>query len=232
MIKNKKSFIIGSLLLLSFAVCFVVIMSPIFGNGRNGLNYADDMFNSFSKASSNFISETAEVAQSQQGIHISLDLKASSPEEAERWGKLYTNAGAAVTIQDSSLSINGDFGKILNAVVIDSESMYNNDGEAVEKRYGYAAREATNDWNNSLKKIDKELKASSMFKESATLTRVVQKALEPGYNYYGVEAKKVSENKAILSFLLIFYLLYTVWYGFGLFHFCEGFGISTSKSHK
>lgn len=232
MIKNKKSFIIGLLLLLSFAMCFIGIMSPIFGNGRNGLNYADDMFNSFSKASSNFISETTEVAQSQNGINIDLNIKASSPEEAERWSKLYAHAGAAVTIKDSSLSIKGDYGKILNAIVIDSEAMYNNDGGAVEQRYGYAAREATNDWNNSLKKIDKELKSSSKFKESATLTKVVQKALEPGYNYYGVEAKKVSENKAILSFLLIFYLLYTVWYGFGLFHFCEGFGISTSKSHK
>ncbi|MGC7872165.1 hypothetical protein ACPUYX_11620 [Desulfosporosinus sp. SYSU MS00001] len=232
MIKNKKALVIGLVLLFSFILCYVGMMSPNFGNGRNGLNYADDMFNSFSKGSSNFIKESTKVAQSQNGINVNLTIKASSAAEAVKWGKLYSSAGAIVNVKGSSLTINGDLGKILNSVVIDSDSMYNNNGKAVEKRYGYAAREATNDWNNSLKKIDSALKSKSMFKEEAALTKVVQKALEPGYNYYGVEVKKVSENKVSLALLLLFYLLYTVWYGFGLFYFFEGLGISASKSHK
>lgn len=232
MIRNTKSFIIGLILMLSFALCYVGMMSPNFGNGRNGLNYADDMFNSFSKGSSNFIKESTKVAQSQNGVIIDLTIKASSAADAVKWGKLYTAAGAAVTIKDTSLTINGDFGKILSSVVADSEFMYNNDGKAVEKRYGYDAREATNNWNNSFKKIDSSLKAKSQFKEEAALAKVVQKALVPGYNYYGVEIKKVSDNKGSLAFLLLFYLLYTMWYGFGLFYFFEGLGISTSKPKK
>ncbi|MDP4159209.1 MAG: hypothetical protein Q8911_05510 [Bacillota bacterium] len=232
MIRNKKSFIIGLVLMISFVLCYVGMMSPNFGNGRNGLNYADDMFNSFSKGSSNFIKESTKIAQSQNGVNINLTIKASSAAEAAKWAKLYTNAGAVVTIKDSSLSINGDFGKILSSVVTDSEFMYNNDGKSVEKRYGYDAREATNNWNNSFKKIDAALKSKSQFKEEAALTKVVQKALEPGYNYYGVEIKKVSDNKGSLAFLLLFYLLYTVWYGFGLFYFFDGLGISTSSKAK
>ena len=232
MILNKKSFIIGLVMMLSFALCYVGMMSPNFGNGRNGLNYADDMFNSFSKGSSNFIKESAQVAQSQNGVNINLNIKASSASDAAKWGKLYTTAGAAVTIKDTSLSINGDLGKVLSSVVADSESMYNNDGKAVEKKYGYDAREATNSWNNSFKKIDAALKAKSQFKEEAALSKVVQKALEPGYNYYGVEIKKVSDNAGSLAFLLLFYLLYTVWYGFGLYYLFEGMGISASKPKK
>ncbi|TGE31633.1 hypothetical protein [Desulfosporosinus sp. Sb-LF] len=232
MIRNTKTFAIGLVMLLSFALCYVGMMSPNFGNGRNGLNYADDMFNSFSKGSSNFIKESTKIAESQKGININLTIKASSAAEAVKWGKLYSVAGAAVTTKDSSLTVNGDLGKILGSVVSDSEFMYNNDGKSVEAKYGYDAREATNNWNNSFKKIDSALKAKSQFKEEAALSKIVQKALEPGYNYYGVEIKKVSENKASLAFLLCFYLLYTVWYGFGLYYFFDGLGITVSKPKK
>jgi hypothetical protein len=232
MIRNTKTFVIGFVLLLSFALCFAGMMSPNFGAGRNGLNYADDMFNSFSKGSSNFIKESAKIAGTLKGTNIDLTIKASSAAEAEKWGKLYTVAGAAVTVKDSSLTIKGDFSKILGAVVTDSESMYNNDGKTVEAKYGYNAREATNNWNNSLKKIDSALKAKSQFAEEIVLSKVVQKALEPGYNYYGVEIKKVSDNKLSLAFLLSFYLLYTVWYGFGLYYFFDGLGIVVCKPKK
>ena len=232
MIRNTKLFAIGLVMLLSFAVCYMGMMSPNFGNGRNGLNYADDMFNSFSKGSSNFIKASAKIAETQNGININLGIKASTAAEAVKWGKLYTVAGAAVTIKDTSLTINGDFGKILTSVVADSQSMYNNDGKTVETKYGYDAREATNNWNNSFKKIDTAMKSKSQFKEEIALSQVVTKALEPAYNYYGVEIKNVSDNKASLAFLLSFYLLYTVWYGFGLYYIFAGLGITVSKPKK
>jgi hypothetical protein len=232
MIRNAKNFAIGLVMLLSFAFCYAGMMSPNFGNGRNGLNYADDMFNSFSKGSSNFIKESAKLADGLKGTNIDLNIKAPSAADAVKWGKLYTLSGVAVTIKDSSMTIKGDFGQILKAVVADSEAMYNNDGKTLESKYGYNAREATNNWNNSLKKIDTALKAKSQFSEEIVLSKIVQKALEPGYNYYGVEIKKVSENKASLAFLLSFYLLYTVWYGFGLYYLFNGLGIVVSKPKK
>jgi len=232
MIRNTRAFVIGLVMLLSFALCYVGMMSPNFGNGRNGLNYADDMFNSFSKGSSNFIQESTQLAASLKGTNIDLTIKASSAADAIKWGKLYTVSGAAVTIKDTSLTIKGDFGQILSSVVVDSDSMYKNDAKTVETKYGYNAREATNNWNNSLKKIDAALKAKSQFAEEIILSKVVQKALEPGYNYYGVEIKKVVDNKASLAFLLSFYLLYTVWYGFGLYYLFNGLGIVVSKPKK
>ncbi|HWQ40821.1 MAG TPA: hypothetical protein VN456_02145 [Desulfosporosinus sp.] len=232
LVRNKKTFIIGLVMILSFMLCYVGMMSPNFGNGRNGLEYADDMFNSLSKGSAYFIKDAQKVADGQKGKNINLTIKASSAADAVKWGKLYTTAGATVEVKESSVTIDGDFGKILGAVVADSDFMYHNDSKSVESKYGYDGREATNNWNNSLKKIDAALKAKSQFQEEFDLVKVQQKALEPAYNYYGIEIKKVSENKASLAFLLSFYLLYTVWYGFGLFYLFDGLGVTVSKSKK
>ena len=231
-VRNKNTFTIGISLLVSFVLIYVGMMSPNFGNGRNGLQYADDMFNSLSKGSAYFMKEAQIVADGQKGKNINLTVKASSPAEAVKWGKLYSTAGATVTVKESSVTIDGDFGKILGAVVADSDFMYYNDSKSVEKKYGYDGREATYNWNSSFKKIDAALKAKSQFSEGSALLKVQQKALEPGYNYYGVEIKLVSENKASLAFLLSFYLIYTMWYGFGLFYFMDGLGIVIGKPKK
>ncbi|SHH12037.1 hypothetical protein [Desulfosporosinus lacus] len=231
-VRNKKTFTIGLALLGTFVLVFIGMMSPNFGNGRNGLVYADDMFNSLSKGSAYFIMEAQEVAESQTGKDINLTVKASSSEDAFKWAKLYTAAGVSATVNESSVTIDGDFGKILGSVVADSDFMYHNDSKSLETKYGYDGREATYNWYSSLKKIDSSLKAKSQFQEGAALIKVLQKAVEPAYNYYGVEIKQVRENKLSLTFLLSFYLVYTMWYGFGLFYLFDGLGIVVSKPKK
>ncbi|HZK84729.1 MAG TPA: hypothetical protein VFC58_08645 [Desulfosporosinus sp.] len=232
LVRNKKKFTIGVVMLLSFVLIYVGMMSPIFGNGRNGLQYADDMFNSLSKGSAYFIKDAQTIADGQIGKNINLTVKASSPEDAVKWSKLYTTAGAAVTVKESSVTIDGDLGKILGAVVADSDFMYNNDSKALETKYGYDGREATNNWNNSLMEIDAAMKTKAQFQQKFDLIKVRQKALEPAYNYYGVEIKKVSDYKATLAFLLCFYLIYTIWYGFGLYYMFDGLGIVIGKPKK
>ncbi len=232
LVRNKKTFTIGLALLGTFVLVFLAMMSPNFGNGRNGLTYADDMFNSLSKGSAYFIKDAQTVAESQKGVNINFTVKASSPEDAAKWAKLYTTAGVSATVKESSVTIDGDLGKILGAAVADSDFMYHNDSKSVEAKYGFDGREATYFWNSSLKKIETALKAKSQFKEGAALIKVQQKAVEPAYNYFGVEIKKVSENVLALTFLLSFYLLYTLWYGFGLFYLSDGLGIVVSKPKK
>jgi len=232
LVRNKKTFAIGLVMIASFMLCYVGMMSPNFGNGRNGLQFADDTFNSLSKGSAYFIKDAQKIADGQKGNNINLTVKASSAADAVKWGKLYTTAGATVTIKESSLTIDGDFGKILSAAVVDSDFMYHNDSKPLEGKYGYEGREAMNNWNASLKKIDAALKAKALFPLEFDLVKVQTKAVEPAYNYYGIEIKKVSENKATLAFLLSFYLLYTVWYGFGLFYLFDGLGITVGKPKK
>lgn len=228
-VRHKKTFTIGFIMLVSFALCYIGMMSPNFGNGRNGLEFADDTFNSLSKGSAYLIADAQKVADGQLGKTINLQIKASSPAEAEKWAKLYTTAGAQVKVKEAALTIEGDYGKILGAVVADSDFMYHNDSKPLEEKYGYNGKEATYNWYASLKKLDTALKANMQFTEEAELIKVQQKALEPAYNYYGIEIKKVSENKLTLVFLLSFYLVYTVWYGFGLYYLFDGLGIVVSN---
>ena len=49
----------GASLAVTFVGVLALIFSPVFGDGMNGLVYADDMFNKLSKGSSYFIPKVA-----------------------------------------------------------------------------------------------------------------------------------------------------------------------------
>ncbi|MFZ5590632.1 MAG: hypothetical protein ACOY81_02325 [Bacillota bacterium] len=232
MVRNSRSFVIGLVLLVSFIGIYFYIMSPSFGNGRNGLEYADDMFNSLSKGSAYFIPEETKKAHKQDGKEIAVNLKAKDSKEAEKWARLYTLAGARAEVNDVNVKVQGDLGKIMVNVLEDCDAMYFNKGDQIQSKYGLEPRAALYAWYQSFKAMDNDFKKQQMFKESSAINSVMKKALEPAYNYYGVEIKHVRDNKASVSIMLIFYLLYTVWYGAAIYYLCEGFGLTTSKPVK
>ncbi|WP_066634717.1 hypothetical protein [Desulfolucanica intricata] len=232
MIRNRKDFTIGLILILSFIAVYVYMMSPSFGNGRNGLEYADDMFNSLSKGSAYFIQDEMEKAEKQVGNNINVTLKAEDVAQAEKWEKLYTVAGADVTVNGITVNVKGDLGRIFKEVLADCDALYYNQGDKISSKYDLDAREAGYAWYTSFKKMDSDLKNQEKFKESSAVNSVITKAVEPAYNYYGIEIKHVKDYKWTVASLLIFYLIYTVWYGFSFYYLCEGFGITMTKHKK
>ncbi|WP_347488354.1 hypothetical protein [Desulfoscipio sp. XC116] len=232
MITNKKTFTLGMLLLISFAAIFAWIMSPSFGNGRNGLEYSDDMFNSLSKGSAYFIQDEMEKAKNMSGHEINVNIMAADSMEAETWSKLYTAAGADISVNSNEIAIRGDLGAIFTASIRDCDAMYNNQGDQVANNYGIDARTAAYGWYSSFKAISGALDKQEMFKESTAIQSVMKKAMEPAYNYYGIEPKKVADYKGVVFLLLAFYLVYTMWYGFSIYFLADGFGITMSKSAK
>lgn len=232
MIRNSKTFIIGLVLMVLFTSLFTYIMSPSFGNGRNGLQYSDDMFNSLSKGSAYFIKEESMKAEKQVGSSIDVSIKASDTADAEKWGKLFSTAGASVRVDNDTVSIKGDLGKIMKETVNDSDAIYSNDGNKIENKYGYGAREAMYAWYGAYKKIDKELKNQHKFKESSAIGSLTKKVIEPAYNYYSIEIKHVKDNVSTVAFMLIFYVIYTLLYGFAIYYLCDGLGITMTKAAK
>lgn len=218
--------------MLSFIAIFAYILSPSFGNGRNGLMFADDMFNSLSKGSAYFIKEEIAKAEKQLGTGIDVTIKAADKEMAETWNKLFSTAGAQVKVDDVKVSIKGDLGKIMKESLADCDAMYYNEGNKVKAKYGFDARQSIYAWNDAYKKIDKELKNQQKFKESSAINSLVKKALEPAYNYYNIEIKYVRDNVGTVTFMLVFYVVYTLWFGFAIYYLCDGLGISTSKAAK
>ncbi|AGL03004.1 hypothetical protein [Desulfoscipio gibsoniae] len=232
MITNKKTFTLGLVLLVSFVAVFAFIMSPSFGDGRNGLEYADDMFNSLSKGSAYFISEEMVKAEKMAGHEVNVTIVAADSTQAQMWEKLYTPTGANVDINGNEVTIKGDLGNIFTASITDSDAMYNNQGDKIANNYGVDARTASYGWYTSLKAMSGALDKQGMFPESAAIQSVMKKALEPSYNYYGIEPKKVADYTVAVFLLLAFYLVYTLWYGFSIYFLADGFGITASKSAK
>jgi hypothetical protein len=232
MITNKKTFLIGMALLISFAMVYALIMSPLYGNGRNGLQYADDTFNSLSKGSAYFIQEEIQKTDKVNGTVINVSLTAPTPSEAQLWAGIYAKAGAQASVVGSDVAIKGDLGVILKAVLADCDAMYLNDGHIVSAKYGTDERAAFYGVYTSLKSMSKAFEKQEMFALSATVQSVLQKAVEPAYNYYGIEVKKVADYKGTVFFLMLFYLVYTIWFGFGIFFVFDGVGITTTKAAK
>ena len=48
--------------------------------------------------------------------------------------------------------------------------------------------------------------------------------MECAYNYYGIEAQEIRNRWGTVLFSLVFYVLYTIWYGYGIMYIFEGLG--------
>ena len=155
-----------------------------------------------------------------------------SAEEAEKVSRLYLKAGADVTVEGNKIKIAGDLGTILKSALADSDAMFKNKGNEVSERYGYDEKEATYYWWLSLKAIDKALKKQKKFAEASFISDVVKKAVEPGYNFYGIEGESAREHGGILTFSLVFYVVYTLWWGYAIYFLFEGFGLRMVKAKE
>jgi hypothetical protein len=54
---------------------------------------------------------------------------------------------------------------------------------------------------------------------------IKKKAVETAYNYYNIEPQKISDRFGIILLSLVFYVVYTVWYGFSIMFMFEGWGM-------
>lgn len=236
---SKKTLGVGIALAISFLVVLALIFSPIFGEGKNGLVFADDLFNKLSKGSSYFIPKVTKDNEKFMGRAFTVSIKMDKPEDkpgeaekrAELASRVYTTAGAKVEITGAELKIEGDLGKVLESALQDSDAMFKNQGETIKARYQYDdEKKMFRQWHNTLVKINKEFAKDKKIEEAKIVSDVMKKAVETAYNYYGVEAQKVSEKAFLMTGLLVFYVIYTMWWGFAIFYIFDGIGLTMSKA--
>jgi hypothetical protein len=229
-VKSKMEFAKGAFLAVTFAGVLALIFSPIFGEGRNGLVYADDMFNKLSKGSSYFIPKVAKSNEQFANTVIAVNVKYEKPELIDGTLKLLAAAGVEARTGSPEIHINGNLGAMMTKILQDSDDMYKNNGAAVAARYGTDEKKVLETWHNMLKGVDKELKKQGKIEEAKIVSDVMKKAIEPAYNYYKVEAQKVVDKAAIMTGLLIFYVAYTMWWGFAIFYMFDGIGLTMKKA--
>jgi hypothetical protein len=229
LVKNKKPFSVGVIFSISFLGILLLIFSQVF-MGKNGLEFADDSFNKLAKGSSYFIPKISKSVEKFAGKPFSALVKMDSAQDVQITEKLFTTAGAKVTATDRELAVEGDLGAVLQSALRDADAMYKNNGKAVSERYGLEEKKVMQSWWQALGKIEKGMKKEKKLAEAKIISDVTKKAVEPGYNFYQIGANKVSEHAGMMSGLLVFYVLYTMWWGYAIFYLFEGIGLSMKKA--
>ena len=225
MLVNKKLFYSGLLMMVGFTVVLVLIFMPIF-KGQNGLDYLDALYNSISKGSAySNIEKLREGIKPFAGNQVEVNLTMHNEQEAQQTSLLFQKSGAMVNLSGVSLKVAGDLGRILANVLEDVELMYANDSAAVSGKYGFDARLALYNWWTAFKEVDKDLKRQAKYKEAKIITDLKKKGVELAFNYYGIEPQKISDRYGIVIFSLVFYVVYTLWYGFAIMYMFEGWGM-------
>lgn len=225
MIAHKKQFMTGAALLVAFTVVLVLIFLPLI-DGENALDYMDSLFNSISKGSAYYIEDLREEAKEFEGKSVDLTLKLEDAAQAEAIAPLFAHSGATVDpIGGTELKVTGDLGAILAGCLEDADNMFANNGAALVEKYGGEEKNAMYGWWKALKATDKALKREKMFAESKFVLTVVKKGVECSYNYYGIEPQKISEQILVVLIALVFYVVYTIWYGFAILFMFEGWGL-------
>ncbi len=223
----KGRAITGLALMFVFFIVLIAMFLPLFG-GHNALEYLDELYNSISKGSAYYIPAVREESGAFEGKSIAVTLKMGKEEYAEQTALLYRGGGADATVAGGDVTITGDLGKILANCLDDSDLMYNNEGDKIKGKYGHGEKQMLYIWWKSLKDLDRALLDQKLFKEAKVVILVKKKAVETAYNYFGVEPQKITDRLGIVVFSLVFYVIYTLWYGFAIMFLFEGLGLRLS----
>ena len=224
MIDKKNEFFLGVGLIIGFVIVLIFFFMPLY-DGKNGLDYLDNLYNSISKGSAYYIQKVKQETDRFKGNALSVTLTMANEKQAEQTASLFKAGGAAVTVSGAEVKASGDLGKILANSLADADAMYRNDGKAVAGKYGYEERRVLYNWWKAFEEMDKSLKKQKKFKEAKVVSVVEQKAIEASYNYYKVDAQKIGDRWGTVIFSLIFYVVYTLWYGFAILFMFEGWGL-------
>ncbi|MBW2647311.1 MAG: hypothetical protein JRE23_14275, partial [Deltaproteobacteria bacterium] len=114
---------------------------------------------------------------------------------------------------------------ILTNCLADSDLMYHNDGQTLADKYGYDEQRVLYNWWKALKLVEEDLKKQSKFEEAKIVATVGTKAVETCYNYYKIDPQKIGDRFGVVIFSLVFYVGYTMWYGFAILFMFEGWGL-------
>jgi hypothetical protein len=224
MITNKRTFNIGLIMMVAFIVVLVIIFMPVF-NGQNGLDYLDSLYNSISKGSAYYIPNLKQEVRPFDGKAVDINLTMKGAKQAQQTALMLQKAGVTAEANGENVKVSGDMGQILSVILEDSDAMYYNDDHKVVDKYGLEGRQVLFNWWTALNAMEKDLNHQKKFKEAKMAATVGKKAVETSYNYYEIEPQKISDKYGIVIFSLIFYVVYTLWYGFGIMYMFEGWGM-------
>jgi hypothetical protein len=231
LITDKKAFIKGLIMSVLFLAVLAYMFSPSF-DGENAFRASDKLFNSIAKGSTYYIPGLKDELKPFMGSLIDISIDMPSRELANNSHKLLSSSGAQVIQADNQLKVKGDLGQILLASIEDSDHMFYNRGQNIVDKYAIKEKPALYTWWEANKNMEKALKSQKKFKEAAFVERIRARGIEVGYNFFAIEPESVSTKAGILIFALIFYVAYTLWWGYAIYFLSQGFGLQLKAGKK
>lgn len=246
MAENKgKSMAKGLVMIGIFFAVLFFMFTPLFG-GMNAFEYSDNLFNSISKGSTqDYIPRQLKAAEKMVGksfdsglefkdgeVEAHLGYHAVGADVAANAGKLLAGLSPNVAVSGNKITGALDLGQVLKAGLTDAQAMFDGKGEAVAAKYGMDARQAMFAWWKVFGELNRKLIIAGKAAEAKTVDSALKRGIELGYNFAGIPAAKVADNVGILTGSLVFYVIYTLWWGMGILYLFEGFGLAMKKGKK
>jgi hypothetical protein len=219
----KKRFAAGLVMMICFAAVLIILFLPLF-SGKNGLDYLDNLYNSISKGSAYYIPKVKAESAKFAGQTVDLSLTMDDAAQSGLAAVLFKSAGISVEVNGAQLKAKGDLGRIFAACLQDSDDLFHNRGAALTGRYQKNERLMVYVWWQVLKAMEKDLNRQKKFAQAKMAAAIQSKAVECSYNYYKIEPQNIGDRWGIVLFSLLFYVIYTVWYGFSVMYMFEGGG--------
>ncbi|WP_027720157.1 hypothetical protein [Maridesulfovibrio zosterae] len=232
LIRDKKHFYLGATLAVGFLAVLYYMFTPNF-NGTNAFHASDGLFNSISKGSTYYIPQVMEGSKKFNGKEFKSTIFEDKPKFIPYATTILEKNGFSVTMADSGISVSGDLGTLMTRATEDSDAMFKNNGQVVSDKYSMDARQALYIWWLTMKEVKVALDQQKNFPPATFINKnVIKRAVEVGYNYYGIEGQQASERWGIILFSLVFYVVYTMWWGYAIFFMFEGLGLEMTSSRK
>jgi len=232
LLHNKKSFYKGLILGIAFLAVLYYMFTPSF-NGTNAFHASDNLFNSISKGSTYYIPQVMEGAKKFNGKTFEVTIFADDQKFVPYATTLLEKNGFAVSPKGQGIMVSGDLGVLMTKATEDSDAMFKNDGQKLSQKYGMDERQAAYVWWETMKEIKVALDQQKVFPPATFIGKsVIKRAIEVGYNYYGIEGEKAADRWGIILFSLVFYVVYTMWWGFAIFYMFEGIGLEMTAGKK
>jgi len=231
---GKTELIKGILLIISFFGVLILMFSPVF-NGLNAFEVSDKLFNSIAKGSSYYIQDILKESEEYKGKIFEAKIKLKDDKMIPDAEKVFTLSGGQFSNDNGNLKISGDIAQIVQAAIKDSDSMFYNKGKEICDSYGYpekSEKQIMVTWWTCFKEIMKDLKKQEKFKDAEFIDNVMKKTIEVAYNFYEITPEKAIDKAGVLSIALIFYIFYTLWWGYAILFVFEGLGLRMKAGRK
>lgn len=236
-VQDKKHMTWGVVMTIIFAGILIFMFSNAFqgrtpGEKINAFEASDNLFNSIAKGSTNYFPTLLKENQKFMDHSINLELNMPNETVAQIGGELLQAAGASAQSETSQITVQGQLGQILETALLDSQFLFNNQEQQLMNTYDLEGRKVIYVWWHIFSALEKRLTKAGDFKAAKFVGRANKRGVEVGYNFYGIPSQTATDKAGILSFSLVFYVLYTLWWGFAIFFLFEGLGLQMSSGAK